>query len=288
MSAYTAGLLAEIGIGGIAALGVYVILATGQLSLGNAAFMAIGAYAAGWLTVTHDVGLTAAVLAGALLSGIVGVLVGFPALRLRGIYLAMATLGFGEMTRSFFLFFEPLGGAAGFSGMRQLQVSTIWIWLGIVLGVLVLIARSRLWLTLRAVNDDEVAANLIGLHATALKVGAFGVGAAISGISGALFAHWHLFIEPGNFGFERSTELVMAVILGGSTVAAGPVLGAGLLVLLPETLRFVADWRLAAFGALLILVLLVRRQGLLDRNLLRALTFRRHGAEARPEAAEVS
>ena len=129
-------------------------------------------------------------------------------------------------------------------------------------------AKSRLWLSLQAVHDDEVAAGLIGLNATVLKVGAFGTGAAISGVAGGLFAHWQLFIEPSNFGFERSTELVMAVILGGSTVAPGPLLGAALLVLLPETLRFVADWRLAAFGFLLIVVLLVRRQGLLDRRML--------------------
>lgn len=267
MSAYTAGLLAEIGITGIAALGVYVILATGQLSLGNAAFMGIGAYTAGWLTTVQGMPLTPAVAIGALLSGAVGIAVGFPALRLRGIFLAMATLGFGEMTRSFFLFFEPLGGAAGFSGMQRTSVLTIWLWFGGIFLALLAVAKSRLWLSLQAVHDDEVAAGLIGLNATVLKVGAFGTGAAISGVAGGLFAHWQLFIEPSNFGFERSTELVMAVILGGSTVAPGPLLGAALLVLLPETLRFVADWRLAAFGFLLIVVLLVRRQGLLDRRM---------------------
>ncbi|MDO9712666.1 branched-chain amino acid ABC transporter permease [Paracraurococcus lichenis] len=269
MSSYLAGLFAEIGIAGIAALGVYVILASGQLSLGNGAFMAIGAYAAGWLTVVAGWPLAGALPAGAALAAGVGALVGFPALRLRGIYLAMATLGFGEMTRSILQAFEPLGGAAGFSGMRRLEVWVIWAWLLGILLALGLLARSRLWLMLRAVHDDEVAANLIGLSGTALKVGAFGTGAALSGLAGGLFAHWHLFIEPGNFGFERSTELVMAVVLGGSTVAAGPVLGAGLLVLLPEWLRVVADWRLAAYGALLVLVLLVRRQGVLDAALFR-------------------
>lgn len=275
MSAYNAGLLAEIGIAVIAALSVYIILSTGQLSLGNAAFMAIGAYVASLLTLRYGFALTPATLAAAVAAGAIGLVVGFPALRLQGIYLAVATLGFGEMTRSFFLYFEPTGGAAGLGGMAHVPLATIWIWAGLILLAIVLVERSRLWLEFRAVNDDETAAGLIGLNTTVLKVGAFGAGAAIAGVAGALFAHQHVFIEPGNFGFERSIEMVLAVILGGSTIAFGAVLGAGLIALLPEFLRFVAEWRLAAFGALLIATLLVRRQGILDRNLFHALWHRR-------------
>jgi branched-chain amino acid transport system permease protein len=131
---------------------------------------------------------------------------------------------------------------------------------------------------MRAVHDDETAAGLVGLNTTATKVSAFGVGAAVAGISGGLFAHHHVYIEPGNFGFERSIDFVLAVILGGSTVGPGALIGSGLLVFLPEMLRFLADWRLAAFGILLVLVLLVRRQGILDRALLRRLTFRKRPA----------
>ena len=133
--------------------------------------------------------------------------------------------------------------------------------------------RSRLWLELRAVHDDEAAAALVGVNTTATKIGAFGFGSAVAGIAGGLFAHHVLYIEPGNFGFERSIEFVLATILGGSTVAPGALVGAALLVLLPEGLRFLADWRFAAFGMLLILALLVRRQGLLDRALFRRLAF---------------
>jgi branched-chain amino acid transport system permease protein len=128
---------------------------------------------------------------------------------------------------------------------------------------------------MRAVHDDETAAGLVGLNTTLTKVGAFGFGAAIAAIAGGLFAHHHVYIEPANFGFERSIEFVLAVILGGSTVGLGAVIGAGLIVMLPEWLRVVADWRLAAFGVFLILVLLTRRQGILDRALLARLTFRR-------------
>jgi branched-chain amino acid transport system permease protein len=119
------------------------------------------------------------------------------------------------------------------------------------------------------VRDDETAAGLVGLNPTEIKVGAFGCGAAVAAIAGGLFAHHHVYIEPGNFSFERSIDFVLAVILGGSTVAPGALAGAVILVVLPEYLRFLADWRFAAFGALLIGMLLVRRQGLLDRALLR-------------------
>ena len=271
ISSYVAGLLADTGIAFIAALSVHLVLAVGQLSLGNAAFMACGAYVASVLSVEHGVPVHAAIAAGAVVSGVLGLLVGFPALRLRGIYLAMATLGFGEMTRSFFLSLDATGGAAGYSGMQRLSLGAIWAW-ALPLLVLVLLAeRSRLWLALNAVRDDETAARLVGLDAVALKLGAFGAAAALAGVAGGLFAHWHIFIEPGAFGLERSTEMVLAVVLGGSTVALGPLFGAAALVLAPELLRFIADWRLAAFGAVLIAILLVRPQGIIDRRLLRAL-----------------
>ena len=122
MSTYYAGLLADVGILLLGALSVYVILATGQLSLGNAGFMSIGAYLASYLTVELGVPVTAALVIAALVSGTIGVVVGFPALRLTGIYLAMATLGFGEMTRSFFLNFSAMGGSGGFHGMKHISV----------------------------------------------------------------------------------------------------------------------------------------------------------------------
>jgi branched-chain amino acid transport system permease protein len=274
MSTYYAGLLADIGILTLGALSVYIILATGQLSLGNAGFMAIGAYVASFLTVQMHWPLTAALLLAALVASIAGIIVGFPALRLKGIYLAIATLGFGEIVRSFFLNFSPTGGSAGYHGMQHVSLGYVWIWTAAILFFIGLLERSRLWLEMRAVHDDETAAGLIGLNTTLIKVGAFGLGGAVAAVAGGLFAHHYLYIEPGNFGFERSIDFVLASILGGSTVGIGALAGAALLVLLPEWLRFLADWRLAAFGVLLILVLLTRRQGLLDRALLARLSFR--------------
>jgi branched-chain amino acid transport system permease protein len=274
MSTYYASLFAEAGILLLGALSVYIILATGQLSLGNAAFMAIGAYLTSYLTVNVGVPLTPALIVAAVAAGLIGVIVGFPALRLKGIYLAMATLGFGEMMRSFFINVSTMGGSGGFHGMKHISVGYIWAWAGGILVILMLVERSRVWLEMQAVHDDETAAGLIGLNTVAIKVSAFGIGAAVAAISGGLFAHHHVYIEPGNFGFERSIDFVLAAILGGSTLGLGSLVGAVLLVFLPEFLRPIADWRLAAFGALLILVLLVRRQGILDRALLRGLVLR--------------
>jgi branched-chain amino acid transport system permease protein len=196
-------------------------------------------------------------------------MVGFPALRLKGIYLAMATLGFGEMVRSFFLNFDAMGGAGGFHGMPHISAAYIWTWAAGILLLVMMLERSRIWLELRAVHDDETVAELVGLNTTAIKVAAFGCSAAVAAVAGGLFAHHHVYIEPANFGFERSIDFVLAVILGGSTLAPGALVGATLLIALPELLRFIADWRLAAFGAMLIAVLLVRRQGLLDGALFR-------------------
>lgn len=278
MSTYYASLLADAGILLLGALSVYIILATGQLSLGNAAFMGIGAYLSSYLTVNAGVPITLALVIAAVVAGIMGAIVAFPALRLKGIYLAMATVGFGEMVRSFFLNFDTMGGSGGFHGMKHISVGYIWLWAGGILIAVMLMERSRVWLEMQAVHDDETAAGLIGLNTVATKVSAFGAGAAVAAIAGGLFAHHTVYIEPANFGFERSIDFVLAVILGGSTVGPGSLVGSLLLVFLPEFLRPIADWRLAAFGALLVMVLLVRRQGILDRNLLRRLTFRRAAA----------
>jgi branched-chain amino acid transport system permease protein len=269
MSTYYAGLLADAGILLLGALSVYIILATGQLSLGNAAFMGIGAYLTSYLTVRAGLPIGAALIAAAAAAGVLGVMVGFPALRLKGIYLAMATLGFGEMVRSFFLNFDAMGGAGGFHGMPHISAAYIWTWAAGILLLVMMLERSRIWLEMRAVHDDETVAELVGLNTTAIKVAAFGCSAAVAAVAGGLFAHHHVYIEPANFGFERSIDFVLAVILGGSTLAPGALVGATLLIALPELLRFIADWRLAAFGAMLIAVLLVRRQGLLDGALFR-------------------
>ena len=266
LSAYQEGLLSTIGINSILALSVYVILATGQLSLGNAGFMAMGAYITSFLSVEFDMPLTLSLVIAGVVTGVFGFGVGIPALRFRGIYLAMATLAIGEVIRTFFLNFEPTGGTAGYSGMTGVGIWEIWAWVIVLFGLVFLLQRSPAWLKFRAVEDDDFAAEIAGINTTAVKTTAFGFGAVIAAVAGGLFAQYTLYIEPNNFNWVESIDMVLFVIIGGSTVLWGPLAGAVLLTLLPELLRPIADWRLGVYGALLVIVLIIRPQGLLARR----------------------
>jgi branched-chain amino acid transport system permease protein len=282
LSDYQQTLLLLTGINVLLGWSAYLPLATGQLSLGNAGFMAVGAYAASLLTVQPRWPLLPALVAGALLAGALGLLVGFPALRLRGIYLAIATLGFGEIVRTFFLNFEPTGGPMGMRGMSGTTPGLVWAWVGLCGLGLFALAHSRLGLALDAVHDDEVAAELSGLDITALKVGAFGAGAALAGLGGGLYAHYILFIEPGTFNFLESITMILFVLLGGMRTFWGTLIGAAVFTILPDLLRGLQDWRGAFFGALLVAILIVRPWGLLPRDTLRIPLRRLAGAGERP------
>lgn len=263
MSAYAIGVLSMIGINSILALSVYVILATGQLALGNAGFMAIGAYLSSFLTVQLQIPFAISLMISAVVALIIGVLVGIPALRFRGIYLAMATLAFGEIVRTFFLNYEGTGAAQGYSGMEGVSVLEIWIWVALLFALVFVFQRSTTWLKFRAVEGDDFASEITGLNTTWIKTSAFGMGAVIAAIGGGLFAQYSFYIEPNNFGWSHSVDMVLFVIIGGSTVLWGPLAGAAILTWLPEILRPIAEWRLAVYGALLVVILLFRPQGLL-------------------------
>lgn len=269
MSSYQEALAIQLGINVLLGWSAWLPLATGQLSIGNAGFMAIGAYTASVLTVRAGLPLVPALIAGALLAALAGVLVGIPALRLHGIYLAMATLGFGEIVRTFFLNFEPTGGAMGFRGMTGVSLGAVWGWVLLAAVALWALAHSRVGLALDAVHDDEIAAELAGLDVTRLKVGAFGAGAALAGIAGGLYAQHLLYIEPASFNFLESIAMVLFVLLGGLRTFWGVVVGATLFTVLPEMTRFLRDWRGAFFGGVLVALLIWRPWGLLPRGALR-------------------
>lgn len=269
MTSYQEGLAIQLGINILLGWSAWLPLATGQLSIGNAGFMAIGAYTTSLLTVRAGAPLVVALAAAALLACLFGILVGIPALRLRGIYLAMATLGFGEIVRTFFLNFAPTGGAMGFRGMTGVSLVAVWAWVALAAVALLALAHSRVGLALDAVHDDEVAAELAGLHITRLKVGAFGAGAALAGLGGGLYAQHLLYIEPASFNFTESIAMVLFVLLGGLRTFWGACIGATLFTLLPEMTRFLRDWRGAFFGGLLVVLLIWRPWGLLPRGTLK-------------------
>jgi len=255
------------------ALSVYCPMATGQLSLGNAGFMAIGAYVSAILTVHLHLPLFPSLIIGGIVAGIIGVLIGFPALRLKGIFLAMATLCFGEIVRNFFMnFLQPLtGGAYGFRGIGDIPISISWIWgwVAFFLVFFFFLSRSRLGLAMIATHDDETVSELIGVHIIFLKVSTFGVGAFIAGVAGGLYAHYYLYIEPEFFNVWESIFIVLYMIMGGMLTYWGPVLGASIFTLLPEFLRFLQDWRGAFFGVVIIGLMIARPSGLVTREILR-------------------
>ncbi|MFN3743759.1 MAG: branched-chain amino acid ABC transporter permease [Hyphomicrobiaceae bacterium] len=294
------GLIQIMGVHTLLGLSAYVVLQTGQVSLAQAGFMAIGAYVAAMLTVLADWSLIAALIAGALTAGLMACLVGFPALRVHGLMLVVATIAFTEIVRLFFFNFDyqisrgtiqvgPLGGE-GFrqiryfpeNGWTTLQVAIfIWAVVALVMAALWWMDRSRAGAVLRAVGEDEVAAQSCGINLTAVKVSAMTAGGAIAGLAGGLYAHYTTHIEQSNFTILVATFAIAYPILGGLSSVFG-TLAAVIFIqgFLVEGLRFLGDWRNLLFGALIVLVMNVRPSGLLDARtmaMLRRLFGRKEG-----------
>ena len=265
-------LVLTIGINALLALSIWLTLSCGLLAMANAAFMGLGAYTASLLTMSLGAPFPVAVLGGIALPTVVALLVGLPTLRLSGVYLAMATLGFGEVVRVFLLNADSLtGGALGLSGIPQL---TQWwhVVLALVAALLVLwrLRRSRIGRAFEAIKEDEIAASLMGIGVMAHKMLAFALGAAIAGLAGALSAHLSFFIGPNEFGFDRGVDILTMTIFGGIGGLTGPVLGATVITLLPELLRSFRDYRTMINGAILVLVVLFLPKGLWDPARLRS------------------
>jgi branched-chain amino acid transport system permease protein len=269
---YFEDVLIQLGINLILALSLYFPLSAGQLSLGQGGFMAIGAYASSWLTAALGWPWPVAFVLGAAAAGVVGALVGLPALRVRGIYLVLMTMAFGEIVRVFFLNFAPTGAAQGFRGMPFVTALPLVAALAVVVAVLAArTAGSRMGRAFAAINRDELAAEVIGVDVTRAKLVSFTVGAGVAGMAGALWAHYVQFIEPEEFGFARSVMPFTFVVVGGIETFWGAIVGAAVLTLLPEWLRFLKEWRLALYGLAMLAVMIVRPQGLIDHRLLGAM-----------------
>jgi branched-chain amino acid transport system permease protein len=259
-------LVLSLGTNALLALSIWLTLACGMLSIANAAFMGIGAYTAAVLTMNYDVPFSVALLGGMAAPAVVAAIIGLPTIRLSGIYLAMATLGFGEVVRVAILNTESItGGALGLNGIPQL---TQWwhVLAAVVLVVLVLwrLRVSKVGRAFDAIRGDETAAGLMGIDVRANKLLAFVLGAAIAGLAGALNAHLTFFIGPNEFGFDRGVEILTMAILGGIGGLAGPLLGSTIITLLPELLRGFSDFRLIANGVILVVIVLFLPQGIWD------------------------
>lgn len=269
-------------------IGINIILAvslnlvngyTGQFSLGHAGFMAVGAYISAAITTfgspkwfqwfgapntLNTSGLfIVALLVGGLAAALAGLLVGVPSLRLRGDYLAIATLGFGEIIRVILQNTETMGGSRGFS-IPSVYTNIFWTYslAAITVYVVVNLVNSAYGRGFLTVRDDEVAAEAIGVNTTKYKVIAFVLAAFFAGIAGGLYAHFIGYLTPEGFSFMKSIEIIVMVILGGMGNTAGVIVAAILLTILPEVLRPVQEYRMVIYSLLLIILMLTRPQGI--------------------------
>ena len=271
------------GINILLAWSVYVVLLTGSLSFAQGAFMAIGCYAAGYLTTKLGLPLWLASLIAAALSALAAAVIGFPALRLRGIYLILATLGVTFCVRVLLENLSFLGGVGGFGGMKGADLTSVIITVvcvGILLGLLSISPLQRMFDAVR--EDDRVAAAL-GVNVTAIRLIGFSAGAAIAAIAGSLYGHYMNFVRPESFDVMLSIYVVLYVVLGGVNNMWGPVLGAAVMTLLPEYFRILADWRPTVFGLAVLVLLLFRPDGLLSFRTRTARGLATSRRPARPE-----
>ena len=278
--------------------GIYAILAvglnlingtTGQFSIGHAGFMAVGAYITAFTvihlenalgtslasippSVAHGFVLVVGLVVGSVFAGLAGLLVGAPSLRLRGDYLAIVTLGFGEIIRLLFNNSTAFGGATGYSGDRPLGLPayTNFFWVfscaAIVIALIANLTYSRFGRALSAVREDEISAEAMGLPTTRLKVTAFVISAMAAGVAGGLFAHLQSSIRPDDFKMDRSVDMIIMIILGGLGSVTGAVLGAIVLGVSLELMRGLAEYRLVVYALMLIILMIVRPKGLLGRH----------------------
>ena len=263
--------VAFIGLNGLLALSVYTTLSCGQLSLAQAAFMAIGAYASAILTFHTRLPFALELAVAALLPALVAVPLGLPVLRLKGVFLAIATIGFGEVVRIFFVNLDFTNGALGLTAVPQrTSIWMIYAALGAALFVLWRIRGSRAGYALEAIREDEPAARTMGIHAARYKLAMLALGASFAGLAGALEAHYTYMVSPSTYSFTRVVDMLVYAVVGGTSVFYGPVVGATFLTALPEILREISarvglapgPLRLFVNGAVLLLVILFLPEGI--------------------------
>ena len=274
---YLLNVLVFVGINTMLAVGLNLLLGyTGQISLGHAAFFGMGAYISGIITSRFPVDPFLIMVLAAFCAGVLAFVIGFPILKLKGHYLAMATLGFGIIM--YIIFNETVdwtGGPSGLSGIPNLRIGSmvfdsdlnnyylVWVFTLAVMLLSINLSRSRIGRALRAINDSEVAARVMGVKARILKVQIFTVSAVISAVAGSLYAHIMTFIAPSSFGFNFSVELLTMVVIGGLGSIYGSFLGAAILTMLPEFLRVFRDFDIIIYGLMLILITMFMPGGLI-------------------------
>ncbi|MGG5818584.1 branched-chain amino acid ABC transporter permease [Falsiroseomonas sp. HW251] len=275
MSGYWSGILAILAINVIFAYGIFIPAAAGQLNLGGAGFMAIGAYAAAMLG--EALGWTPAetIPAAVAITGCVGIAIAFPVLRTRGVYMVLATFAFAQVVTGVILTQPALGGAMGLVVPDYVGLDAL---LGAAAGATLLVfwlMASRFGLALRALHDDELVSTIMGVPARAMQVASFAIGAGLAGLAGGLYAHHFSFVEAQYFNPLLSIYVLLFVLIGGTQTAWGPLVGASFFTIVPELLRVGGSWRYVAFGAIIVAMMILRPEGIVTRTALARLSGRR-------------
>jgi branched-chain amino acid transport system permease protein len=256
-------LVDQIGINAILALSLSVSLQAGQLALAQAAFMGIAAYVSAILAIDAHWPLVATVLAAMLASTVVAAVLALPVRRLRGVFLAIATIGFGEIVRVFANNLKVTGGAEGLNSIpSDVTTPIIYAALALVALALFLLSRTKFALAVALVREDEHAARGVGVDVGVIRTLSLALGGAIAGLAGALYAHQSFYITPSDFGFQHMEQILVWCVVGGVTSPLGAVLGSTLLSILPEAIRFLADYREITNGVILLVVILFAPGGL--------------------------
>jgi branched-chain amino acid transport system permease protein len=265
ISPYMESILMFAGINILLAISWYVPASAGLISMGQGGFMAIGAYVSAYLSL-NGIQFYIALSMGAITSCAVSALVGLPAIRIKGLYLILLTIGFGEIVRIFFLNFEPTGSAQGLGGMfPHTTLLNVYLTVAIVLYFIHLINNSHFGRAMEAVLEDEDAAETLGVNITATKLLAFSMGGFIAGLGGGFYAHYALYVHSDNYGILRSVEILIYPLVGGIASLWGGVLGALLLTSLTEALRVARDFRMEIYGGIIVLTMIFRPQGFLNK-----------------------
>lgn len=264
LNSFYANTLIFMGINIMLAVSLHLVIGiTGQFSIGHAGFLAVGAYISAILTMKLQLPFPVALIAGGVVAALAGLIVGIPSLRLKGDYLAIATLGFAEIIRIVFLNIEYVGGAAG------MQVSHLTTWtytflcLFITLLVIMNFTNSRHGRACISIRENEIAADAMGINTTFYKVVAFALGSFFAGIAGGLYSHNFYIIQPTNFGFLKSFDILIYVVLGGLGSLSGSVIAAILLTIISTFLQDYPETRMIIYSLVLVVVMLYRPQGLM-------------------------
>ncbi|WP_319204633.1 branched-chain amino acid ABC transporter permease [uncultured Ilyobacter sp.] len=268
LNPYYGQILIVLGINIILAVSLNLVIGfTGQLALGHAGFMSIGGYTAAIMSLNYNLPFFVSLVIGGLVSAVIGFLIGMPILRLKGDYLAITTLGFGEIIRVAVVNMDFLGGPRGLAGIPK-KTNFTWVYFITLFTVIIIynIIRSPYGRAMLSIREDEIASESMGINTTKFKMMAFVIASFFAGIAGGLYAHQFMFLDPKSFDFLKSFEILTFVVFGGMGSLSGSLMATTVLTYLPEVLRTFAEYRMIIYAASLVMLMLFRPQGIMGNK----------------------